>query len=211
MGQIEGRGPAPRAGVRRSGSRDGPHTLSAWRGSQGPSAARSNRPTRLRNSASATQASGRASGAPGTRGCRARTRHAGSGRGRCRTGPGRGTASGAVRRPDHRQDQLPGRDHLAVHLHVPRGCPGHPLERRAEAQHLLDRRRQQVRGRPQVVELVRVAEEAQDGVVDQVGGRLLAADQQELHEPQDFIRRQPRAVHSAENRSITAHPLRQRR
>ena len=45
------------------------------------------------------------------------------------------------------------------------------------AQHLIDRRGQEVRGRPQAGELVPVLDEAKDGVVDQVGGRLLAAHQ----------------------------------
>ncbi len=90
---------------------------------------------------------------------------------------------------------LPGRDHLPVHLDVAPRRAGHPLERRAVAQDLLDRRGQEVGRCPEPGELVRVLEEAQDGVVDQVRGRLLAADEEELHEAQDLLVRQPLAVH----------------
>ena len=49
----------------------------------------------------------------------------------------------AIRRADHRQHQLARRDQLAMHLDVALRRPHHPLQRRAVAQHLFDRRGEQ--------------------------------------------------------------------
>jgi hypothetical protein len=100
----------------------------------------------------------------------------------------------AVRGAQHHEHQLPGRDHPAVRLDVaPRRADGH-LERRAVAQHLLDRRGQQVGRRHEAGELIRVLDEARQRIVDQVGGRLGAGHEQELEEAQDLPVLEPPAA-----------------
>jgi hypothetical protein len=87
---------------------------------------------------------------------------------------------------DHRQHELPRWDDLAVHFRVASRRPHQPLERRAISQDFLDRRRQKVWHCAQAGELLRIFDETQNGVVDQIRRGFLAANDQQLEESQDL-------------------------
>src|SRR5437868_32700 len=78
----------------------------------------------------------------------------------------------AIRRAYHRQHEFPLRDHLTMHFDVAPRLAEYCLERRAVAEDLLDRGRQKLPGRAQAGVLVRVLDQAQNRVVNQVCGRL---------------------------------------
>ena len=62
-----------------------------------------------------------------------------------------------------------------------------PLQRRAVAQNLLDCGGQKIAARFEKLPLLRIFDETQNRVIDEVGGRLLARYNQELKESQDLF------------------------
>ncbi|MFT3801018.1 MAG: hypothetical protein QM766_07340 [Burkholderiaceae bacterium] len=88
----------------------------------------------------------------------------------------------AVGRGEADQDLVAGADLAAAQLGIGRRGAPELDDRRREAQHLLDRRRQQRRVRHQLAALFGVSAQQQQSVRDQVAGRLVAGDHQQLEE-----------------------------
>jgi hypothetical protein len=101
----------------------------------------------------------------------------------------------AVGRPDHRAHELAAWNAPPMQLHG-LGCRAkRRLHGGAIPQHFLDRRWQQRRRRAEAIELRRMFEETEHRVVDQVGGRFVPREEQQLEERQHFRVAEPLALH----------------
>ena len=184
-----------RVGMSRTISRAGPRMWDPGRGSHGVAAASSISFVRTSRSARATRASSRASGAPRQKCGPCPNARCGFGARVMSNRPGSGNAAGSrLAAP------------MTASTIVPAGtaAPPRSTSRRAiryihcngdrylSTSSIADGSRS---GSAQPGELLRVLAQAQDGVADQVRGRLAAGQEQELEEPEDLHVGEPLAVH----------------
>ena len=92
----------------------------------------------------------------------------------------------AIGRADPRHDPGPLRDRKSSKLHVISGHTEHRLHRRTVAKHFFDGASEQVRVGLKLLPFARMLQQRLDGIPDQVRGRLVAGDQQQAAEGQDF-------------------------
>ena len=105
---------------------------------------------------------------------------------------GLGEARGvAVRRAEETEDEAPLRDRNASDLRVARRHPARPLDRAVVAQELLDRAGQEARIVLESPPLLRMPEEGEEPVPDEVHGRLVAGDVEEDAGREQLALRQP--------------------
>jgi hypothetical protein len=99
-----------------------------------------------------------------------------------------------IRGADHEQRALALGDHDTADGNVLQSDPRRRLHHAVEAQELLDRRAHQAGVGRQPAALVRMTQQREHGVADQVGGRLVPRDQDQHAHREQLVRAQPIAL-----------------
>src|SRR5688572_22606151 len=86
----------------------------------------------------------------------------------------------AICRADDGENELPRQERLAIQLNLADGCAKDPLKRRAVTKHFFHGRGKQVHVGPKERQLRRIVHETEHRVVDEIGGGLLSADDEQL-------------------------------